>query len=1122
MRQPIESVCLIAQSDYQIDPRVRRKAEALVAAGYAVDVLALRSPDGAKSYTLNGVNVRTISLGKKRGSLTRYAYEYAAFFLWACVRVTRQMLRRRYVVIDINTLPDFLIFAGGFGRLLGATLVLDMHEITPEFYMSKFGIRESGRMIRLMKWLEQRSIAFSDHVITINQPIQDLLVGRGLPPSKSTVIMNAADETRFAREADLSSAACLPARPESFVMMYHGTLTRTYGVDIAIEAFATVHTEMPGAELWILGSGPEEGALNRLIGERRLTEKVKLFGAVPSRQIPAWLRRCDVGILSMRRDALLDFASPNKLAEFIIMGKAVAISRLKATRHYYSENALSYFEPNDPADLARQMIRLYRDPALRARLADTARAEYAPTRWEVMRQRYLGLVARYAATKRTPATARTRRDRTPDTPCDVAALWTMVHKAVAWLERSGYASYDPYDVWGTRYGRTARRLYYKKHPLGMIMTAPVIAMEVLCPQVRKLLVGRNRFPTADAQLALAFLNLYEITRSARWLAKATALADDLLAESVPGYSGLCWGYPFDWQNVGGLMRKGTPHITATPYCYEVFARLFDLTGDEYHRTVASSIATFVFEDLNDTPTGEGAAAASYTPHDNRQVINASAYRAFVLFDAARRFHNEAYRAKATKNLRFILDAQRSDGSWLYALDSPAEAFIDHFHTCFVLKNLYKLNRDLQSAEVAASIRRGYQWYRRCLFDGDDNPRTFAIAPRLEIVRVEMYNVAEAISLGTLLRHDFPEAFALAGRLSARFVSRWQLRAGYWITRIYVGGFKHRVPFVRWPQSQLFLALTNLLAAEERAALKEEDTMLARARKEAMPSYVLVTAARNEAEFIELTLKSVVMQTVRPLKWTIVSDGSTDGTDALVERYARDYPWIELVTMPARSERHFAGKAFAFNMGRARMESLEYEAIANVDADVSFGEEYFQFLLAKLAESPSLGVVGTAFRDKSLHYDYRFVSIEHVAGPLQLFRRECLESIGGYVPSKTGGVDHIAVISARMKGWKTRTFPEKTYRHHRDMGTAERGRMMARYKSGALDYALGGHPVWEIFRTIYQMTKPPYIVGGLALLAGYISAGARRMERPVPYELVRFRRREQMHRLKSLFAGRAAA
>jgi len=265
------------------------------------------------------------------------------------------------------------------------------------------------------------------------------------------------------------------------------------------------------------------------------------------------------------------------------------------------------------------------------------------------------------------------------------------------------------------------------------------------------------------------------------------------------------------------VKKRTPLITATPYCYEVFTRLFDLTGHAYYRDVAASIAAFVSDDLRDTPTASRAAAGSYTPFDGSKVVNASAYRAFVLFDAAKRFHNEAYRAKASKNLQFILDAQRPDGSWLYAIDSPAEAFIDHFHTCFVLKNLFKLNRDLRSDAVALAIRRGYEWYRRSLFDADDNPRSYAIAPRLQIVRIEMYNVAEAVSLGALLAHSIPEAFTIAETLAARFVHRGQLPAGYWMTRLYIGGIRHRLPFLRWPQSQLFLALTNLLAVAQSTA-----------------------------------------------------------------------------------------------------------------------------------------------------------------------------------------------------------------------------------------------------------------------------------------------------------------
>src|SRR5439155_26940493 len=233
------------------------------------------------------------------------------------------------------------------------------------------------------------------------------------------------------------------------------------------------------------------------------------------------------------------------------------------------------------------------------------------------------------------------------------------------------------------------------------------------------------------------------------------------------------------------------------------------------------------------------------------------------------------------------------------------------------------------------------------------------------------------------------------------------------------------------------------------------------------TYVLVTAARNEAQFIELTIKSIVSQTIQPARWVVVSDGSTDGTDEIVGRYAAEHPWIELVRLPERRERHFAAKAHAFNTGCDRLKDLKYDALANVDADVSFDEGYFEFLVGKLAENPRLGVVGTAFKDRSLHYDYRFVSIEHVAGPCQLFRRQCLEAIGGYLPSRVGGIDHIAVITARMKGWQTRTFPDRAYRHHREMGTAQNSALTARFKAGALDYALGGHPLFELFRTTYQ-------------------------------------------------------
>ena len=279
------------------------------------------------------------------------------------------------------------------------------------------------------------------------------------------------------------------------------------------------------------------------------------------------------------------------------------------------------------------------------------------------------------------------------------------------------------------------------------------------------------------------------------------------------------------------------------------------------------------------------------------------------------------------------------------------------------------------------------------------------------------------------------------------------------------------------------------------------------------NYVLITPARNEAAFIELTIQSMVKQSVRPLRWMIVSDGSTDGTDDIVRKYEARHDWIELLRMPERVERHFGGKVLCFNAGLERVKTLKYDLIGNLDADISFENDLFAFLLGKFGEYPKLGVAGVPFTEGNGTYDFRFSSIEHVSGQCQLFRRECFEAIGGYMPLKRGGIDVVAVLSARMKGWQTRTFPEKYYVHHRLMGTAKHGGIMAAFALGEKDYTLGRHPVWQIFRALYQMTRAPFVVGGAGLLAGYFWAMLKRLERPVPGELIRFQRREQMLRLE---------
>ncbi len=281
-----------------------------------------------------------------------------------------------------------------------------------------------------------------------------------------------------------------------------------------------------------------------------------------------------------------------------------------------------------------------------------------------------------------------------------------------------------------------------------------------------------------------------------------------------------------------------------------------------------------------------------------------------------------------------------------------------------------------------------------------------------------------------------------------------------------------------------------------------------------PSYVLITPARNEAEFLEQTIESVIRQTILPLKWVIVDDGSTDNTAEIVQRYLPQHPWMALVQMPRRRDRTLAAKVAAFNAGFEIVKDLGWEVIANLDGDISFGPDHFEFLISKFAANTALGVAGTVFQENGYSSEKdSFEGRTHVAGACQMFRRKCWEDVGGYVPHRAGGIDWMAVVTARMRGWQTESFRERWFFHYRRLGTAERGVLSSLFSYGQKDYYLGGHPVWELFRVVYRIKKQPFLTGGLALGLGYCWAFLRRAPRPVSHELMAFHRKEQMAKLR---------
>lgn len=380
---------MIVQNLYDIDPRVRRKAECLVEDGFSVDVIALQPPERTDNpYVLNGVQVFGIPLKKRRASLLRYLYEYAWFFIRACHKTNQLMRKNKYMVIDINTLPDFLVFAAWRSKRKGAKVILDLHESMPEFYQSKFKVSERHPVIRILRWQEKISMNFADSVLTIHEPMQTLFENRGLDPAKATIITNSADKRPFQPFIECNSIGSKPP----FVFMYHGTLTSLYGLNSAISAFSEASQEMPGAQLWIIGDGPERESLNSQIDNLQIEDRVKLLGSVPKDDIPQWLSKCDAGVLPTCKDLYTEISFSNKLPEYIIMQKPVLISRLKTIKYYFREESLLFFEAGDVKDLAQKMRMIYEDELLRNRLVREALKDYETIDWSIMRERYIKLI----------------------------------------------------------------------------------------------------------------------------------------------------------------------------------------------------------------------------------------------------------------------------------------------------------------------------------------------------------------------------------------------------------------------------------------------------------------------------------------------------------------------------------------------------------------------------------------------------------------------------------------------------------------------------------------------------------------------------------------------------------
>jgi hypothetical protein len=385
-----------------------------------------------------------------------------------------------------------------------------------------------------------------------------------------------------------------------------------------------------------------------------------------------------------------------------------------------------------------------------------------------------------------------------------------------WLDAYGETSWDHQSFFAGPLGGRAKSLYYRHRLMGTVAVAPMIFCEAVLPVARRLFHHPIRFPIADAHYAMGFAFLYEATpHCGTYLERAIHFLNELTTSRCPGFKEYCWGYPFDWVWRGGVAKQQTPLITTTPYVYEAFLQAYELDPRGEWKEILQSIARHARFDIKDFKTSETASSCSYNPFGEGGVINAAAYRAFLLTSASRVFSNDEYWRVAERNLNFVLETQNQDGSWPYAVDGVRN-FVDHFHTCFVMKALAKIHALTGHAATLEALRNGVSYYLNNLFDPNGLPKPFSRAPRLTVYKRELYDCAECINLCLLLRDRFPQLETTLETVVAGILKDWIKADGSFRSRRLHLGWDN-VPMHRWGQAQMFRSLaffrSEMLKAE---------------------------------------------------------------------------------------------------------------------------------------------------------------------------------------------------------------------------------------------------------------------------------------------------------------------
>ena len=371
------------------ETRAEREAQALVSHGWEVDVVCLRHPNEPPAVCRNAVQVYRLPVALKKDSILKQFVNYLHFFLLAAAKLTQLHLQHHYSSVQVHNLPDFLVFCALIPKLSGVPIILDLHDLMPEFFAGRFAQRPQSLLARLVRWQERMACRFADHVITVSEHWRQALVQRGVPPQKCSVLMNVADPTIF-RPAD-DDQAYLP-KGDEFRLIYHGAIVERYGLDLAIRAIGQVRHEIPNVHLTILGSGDFLGALVQMTEDLDLSNNVTFEEVRLAERLPEIIGTANLGIVPNRNDAFTDDLLPTKLMEYAAMGLPAIAARTHAIEAYFHDTMVEFFEPGDVDDLARCIPMLYNSPERLMELARGSKRFNERYNWSKLGAEYVALV----------------------------------------------------------------------------------------------------------------------------------------------------------------------------------------------------------------------------------------------------------------------------------------------------------------------------------------------------------------------------------------------------------------------------------------------------------------------------------------------------------------------------------------------------------------------------------------------------------------------------------------------------------------------------------------------------------------------------------------------------------